>query len=110
MADGPCSLIKVPLILSVMNKSKVYGKKMQEVSAKYLKANLKLFKATEEDYEQNIQMIFDDAQSLYAMGGYMIEGNLDAAMSLASEVATAVRDEIPTAIYNYLCKETIDQE
>jgi hypothetical protein len=40
----------------------------------------------------------------------MIEGNLDAAMSLASEVATAVRDEIPTAIYNYLCKETIDQE
>jgi hypothetical protein len=93
-----------------MNKSKVYGKKMQEVSQKYLKANLKLFKATEEDYEQNVQMIFDDAQSLYAMGGYMIEGNLDAAMSLASEVATAVRDEIPTAIYNYLCKETIDQE
>ena len=83
---------------------------MQEVSQKYLKANLKLFKATEEDYEQNVQMIFDDAQSLYAMGGYMIEGNLDAAMSLASEVATAVRDEIPTAIYNYLCKETLDQE
>jgi len=83
---------------------------MQEVSQKYLKANLKLFKAVSEDYEADVQMIFDDACNLHTIGAYMIEGNLDAAMSLASEVATAVRDEIPKAIYNYLCKETIDQE
>jgi hypothetical protein len=94
----------------MMNKSKQYGKKMQEVSAKYIAKNAKLFKATEDDYESNVQMIFDDAQNLYAIGGYMIAGNLDAAMSLASEVATAVRDEIPKEIYNYLCKETLDQE
>ena len=82
---------------------------MQELSVKYIKQNAKLFKATEEDYESSVQMIFDDAQSLYAIGGYMLVGNFDAAMSLASEVATAVRDEIPKSIYNYLCKFTIDQ-
>ena len=90
-------------------EAKKYGKKMQELSVKYIKQNAKLFKATEEDYESSVQMIFDDAQSLYAIGGYMLVGNFDAAMSLASEVATAVRDEIPKSIYNYLCKFTIDQ-
>ena len=83
---------------------------MQVIAMMYINKNAKLYKATEEDYEASVQMVFDDAQSLYAIGGYMIEGNLDAAMSLASEVATAVRDEIPKSVYNYLCKFTIDQE
>jgi hypothetical protein len=91
-------------------KAKEYGKRMQVISMMYLNKNAKLFKATEEDYESSVQMIFDDAQNLYAIGGYMIVGNLDAAMSLASEVATAVRDEIPQSVYNYLVKNTIDQE
>ena len=91
-------------------KAKEYGKRMQVIAMMYINKNAKLYKATEEDYEASVQMIFDDAQSLYAIGGYMIEGNLDAAMSLASEVATAVRDEIPKSVYNYLCKYTIDQE
>jgi hypothetical protein len=90
-------------------KAKEYGKRMQVISMMYLNKNAKLFKATEEDYEQSVQMIFDDAQNLYAIGGYMLVGNFDAAMSLASEVATAVRDEIPKSVYNYLCKYTIDQ-
>jgi len=91
-------------------KAKEYGKRMQVIAMMYINKNAKLYKATEEDYEASVQMIFDDAQSLYAIGGYMIEGNLDAAMSLASEVATAVRDEIPKSVYNYLCKFTLDQE
>jgi hypothetical protein len=90
-------------------KAKEYGKRMQVIAMMYINQNAKLFKATEEDYEADIQMIFDDAQSLYAIGGYMLVGNLDAAMSLASEVATAVRDEIPKSIYNFLWKNTIDQ-
>ena len=90
-------------------KAKEYGKRMQVIAMMYINKNAKLYKATEEDYEASVQMVFDDAQSLYAIGGYMIEGNLDAAMSLASEVATAVRDEIPKSVYNYLCKNTIDQ-
>ena len=44
------------------------------------------------------------------IGQYMIEGNLDAAYGLATELDTLVRDEIPNSVWNYLQKYTIDQE
>jgi hypothetical protein len=55
-------------------------------------------------------MIFDDARNLYLVGLYMIEGDFDAAMGLASELDTLVRDEIPNSVWNYLEKFTVDQE
>jgi hypothetical protein len=91
-------------------KAKEYGKRMRDISAKYLNKNVKLFKATEEGFEDDIQMIYKDAAGLYMIGSYMLEGNFDAAMGVASSLDTAVRDEIPKSIWNYLEKYTLDQE
>jgi hypothetical protein len=90
-------------------KAKEYGKKMQEISLKYPARNAKLFKGTQWE-EQDVKMIFDDAQNLYLVGLYMIQGDFDAAMGVASELDTLVRDEIPKSVWNYLEKFTIDQE
>jgi hypothetical protein len=75
----------------------------------YLNKNAKLFKNTQWE-EQDVKMIFDDARNLYLVGLYMIQGDFDAAMGLASELDTLVRDEIPNSVWNYLEKFTIDQE
>jgi len=90
-------------------EAKKYGKKMQEISLKYPSKNAKLFKGTQWE-EQDVKMIFDDAQNLYLVGLYMVQGDFDAAMGVVAELDTAVRDEIPKSIYNYLCKFTLDQE
>jgi hypothetical protein len=90
-------------------KAKEYGKRMQVISVMYLNKNAKLFKNTQWE-EQDVKMIFDDARNLYLIGLYMIQGDFDAAMGLASELDTLVRDEIPNSIWNYLEKFTIDQE
>ena len=90
-------------------KGKEYGKRMQVISHMYLNKNAKLFKGTQWE-EQDVKMIFDDARNLYLIGLYMIEGNFDAAMAVANEVDTLVRDEIPKSVWNYLEKFTIDQE
>jgi hypothetical protein len=82
---------------------------MQVISHMYLNKNAKLFKNTQWE-EQDVKMIFDDARNLYLVGLYMIQGDFDAAMGLASELDTLVRDEIPRSVYNYLEKFTIDQE
>jgi len=90
-------------------EAKKYGKKLQELSAKYITQNAKLFRGTQWE-EQDVKMIFNDAASFFLTGSYMIEGDFDAAMGVVAEMDTAVRDEIPTAIYNYLCKFTVDQQ
>ena len=90
-------------------EAKKYGKKLQELSSKYITQNTKLFKGSQWE-EQDVKMIFDDASNIFLTGSYMIEGDFDAAMGVVSEMDTAVRDEIPTAIYNYLCKFTVDQQ
>jgi hypothetical protein len=90
-------------------EAKKYGKKMQEISLKYPSRNAKLFKGTQWE-EQDVKMIFDDAQNLYLVGLYMIQGDIDAAMGVASELDTLVRDEIPKSVWNYLEKFTVDQE
>lgn len=91
-------------------EAKKYGKKMQDISQKYLNRWAKRFKATEQDFERDMKMVFDDARNLYMVGAYMVEGNFDAAYAVANEMDTLVRDEIPRSVYNYLEKFTIDQE
>ena len=82
---------------------------MQVISHMYLNKNAKLFKNTQWE-EQDVKMIFDDARNLYLIGLYMIQGDFDAAIAVANEMDTLVRDEIPRSVYNYLEKFTIDQE
>ena len=85
---------------------------MQELSTKYINREsywLNYYKSNTWE-EQDVEMIFNDAQNLYLTGLYMIQGDFDAAMGVVSEMDTAVRDEIPKSIYNYLCKFTVDQE
>ncbi len=82
---------------------------MQVISHMYLNKNAKLFKNTQWE-EQDVKMIFDDARNLYLVGLYMIQGDFDAAMGLASELDTLVRDEIPNSVWKYLEKFTVDQE
>ena len=91
-------------------KAKEYGKRMQVISHMYLNRWTKRFKATERDFERDMKMVFDDARNLYMVGAYMIEGNFDAAMAVANDMDTLVRDEIPRSVYNYLEKYTLDQE
>ena len=91
-------------------KAILYGRKMKEISVKYLNKNIKLFKPSENGYEDDIKVIYDDACNLHMIGAYMDVGNFDAAMSIASELDTLVRDEIPASIWNYLEKFTLDQE
>jgi len=95
-----------------MNKKQSiqYGKKMQDLSQKYLKRNVKLFKPDNVSFEADMSMVFNDARDLYIIGSYMIKGDLDAAMGVVTDVDTAVRDEIPASVYNYLVKNTLDQE
>ena len=57
-------------------KAKEYGKKLQELSLKYVAKNAKLFKANEESYNRDMGMIFSDGADLYSMGGYMAHGDL----------------------------------
>ena len=83
---------------------------MQVISHMYINRWTKRFKATEQGFECDMKMVFDDARNLYMVGAYMIVGNFDAAMAVANEMDTLVRDEIPKSVYNYLCKFTIDQE
>ena len=91
-------------------KAKEYGKRMQVISHMYLNRWTKRFKATEQDFERDMKMVFDDARNLYMVGAYMIAGNFDAAMGVACELDTLVRDEIPNSVWKYLEKFTVDQE
>ena len=90
-------------------KAKEYGKRMRVISTMYLNRSTKLFFAGQWQ-EDDIEMLYEDAASLSMIGQYMIEGNLDAAYALASDLDTLVRDEIPNSVWNYLQKFTIDQE
>ena len=88
------------------DKAKEYGKKLQEISMKYLQKNLKVFNPSDKDYISDTGMIFSDAHNLYAAGGLMIAGDFDSALDLASGLDTMVRDEVPASIWNYLEKYT----
>ena len=90
-------------------KAKEYGKRMQDVAAKYLNKSTKMFFASEWQ-EEDIAMLYKDAAGLCMIGQYMMEGDFNAAYSLASDLDTLVRDEIPNAIWNYLQKYTVDCE
>jgi len=89
--------------------AKQYGKKMQDVSQKYLAKSTKIFFKDQWE-ESDIELLYSDAASLAMIGQYMIEGDFDAAYGLASELDTLVRDEIPKSIWSYLEKYTVDQE
>ena len=90
-------------------KAKEYGKKMQDISQKYLVKNTKNFFKDQWE-EDDIEMLYKDAAGLSMIGQYMLEGNFDAAYSLASDLDTLVRDEIPNSVWNYLQKYTVEQE
>jgi hypothetical protein len=90
-------------------KGKEYGKRMKVISMMYLNKSTKLFFG-DQWQEDDIAMLFEDAASLAMIGQYLIEGNINAAYALASELDTLVRDEIPNSVWNYLQKFTIDQE
>ena len=90
-------------------KAKEYGKRMKVIAMMYLNKSTKMFFAGEWD-EDSIELLYRDAAMLAMVGQYMIAGDFDAAYSLASELDTLVRDEIPNSVWNYLQKFTIDQE
>jgi hypothetical protein len=90
-------------------KGKEYGKRMKVISMMYLNKSTKLF-FKDQWQEDDIAMLYEDAASLAMIGQYLIEGNINAAYNLASELDTLVRDEIPNSVWNYLQKFTIDQE
>ena len=90
-------------------KGKEYGKRMKVLSITYLTKNTKTFFGGQWE-EEDIEMLYSDAANLAMIGQYLIEGNINAAYSLASELDTLVRDEIPNSVWNYLQKYTIDQE
>lgn len=90
-------------------KEKEHGKRMQALSITYLNKSTKMFFASEWQ-EEDIAMLYKDAAGLSMIGQYMMEGNLDAAYALASDLDTLVRDEIPRSIWNYLEKYAVDCE
>lgn len=90
-------------------KAKEYGKRMKDISVKYLNKSTKSFFGGQWE-ESDIELLYQDAANLSIIGQYMIEGNFDAAYGLASELDTLVRDEIPNSIWNYLQKYTVEQE
>jgi hypothetical protein len=90
-------------------KAKEYGKRMQVISVMYLHKWTKFFYKNQW-VEDDIERIHKDAADLSMVGQYMIEGDFDAAYGLASDMDTAVRDEIPRSVYNYLEKFTVDQQ
>lgn len=90
-------------------KAKEYGKRMKVIAMMYLNKSTKnSFKDQWE--EDDIEMLYKDAAGLSMIGQYMIEGNLNAAYSLASDLDTLVRDEIPKSVWNYLQKYIIELE
>ena len=90
-------------------KAKEYGKRMRVISTMYLNKSTKMFFGGQWE-EDDVELLYNDAANLSMIGQYMIEGNLDAAYGLATELDTLVRDEIPNSIWNYLQKYTIDQD
>ena len=90
-------------------KAKEYGKRMQVISMMYLNKSTKLF-FKDQWQEDDIEMLYKDAAGLAMIGQYMMEGDFNAAYSLASDLDTLVRDEIPNSVWNYLQKFTVDQE
>ncbi len=84
-------------------KGKEYGKRMKVISVMYLNKSTKMFFGGQWQ-EDDIAMLYEDAASLAMIGQYLIEGNINAAYSLASDLDTLVRDEIPNSIWNYLQK------
>ena len=90
-------------------KGKEYGKRMQVLSHMYINKWTKKFRGTQWE-EKDIRMVYDDACNLYLIGTYLIDGNINAALNVADEVDTLVRDEIPRSIYNYLCKYSSNQD
>ncbi len=90
-------------------KAKEYGKRMKVISTMYLNKSTKLF-FKDQWQEDDIEMLYKDAAGLSMIGQYMIEGDFNAAYSLASDLDTLVRDEIPNSVWNYLQKYTVEQE
>lgn len=89
-------------------KAKQYGKRLQEVSMKYLAKWTREWKADREDFDELMKMTFDDAKNLHMVGAYMIQGDFHKAYRLACRLDTAVRDVIPNPVWNYLEKFNID--
>jgi len=90
-------------------KGKEYGKRMKVISMMYLNKSTKTFFGGQWE-EDDVELLYNDAANLAMIGQYLIEGNINAAYNLASELDTLVRDEIPNSVWNYLQKFTIDQE
>jgi hypothetical protein len=86
-------------------KAKEYGKRMKVISVMYLNKSTKIFFGGQWE-EDDIAMLYEDAASLAMIGQYLIEGNINAAYSLASELDTLVRDEIPNSVWTYMQKYT----
>ena len=91
-------------------KAKEYGKRLQVEAMMYLNRWAKRFKASEQNFERDMNMVFTDARDLYTVGALMIEGDFHRAMKIVDKMDTLVRDEIPKSVYNYLWKFTHDQD
>lgn len=86
-------------------KGKEYGKRLKVLSITYLTKNTKTFFNGQWE-EDDIELLYTDAANLAMIGQYLIDGNINAAYSLASELDTLVREEIPNSIWNYMQKYT----
>lgn len=84
-------------------KGKEYGKRLKVLSITYLTKNTKLFFGGQWE-EEDIELLHNDAANLAMIGQYLIDGNINAAYSLASELDTIVREEIPNSVWTYMQK------
>lgn len=74
---------------------------MKEASEKYLKYWQTAWKG-EKEYLENLRISYKDAADLFCIGHYLEEDNFWAAAKLANSLDTAVREEIPDDVWDYL--------
>ena len=89
-------------------KAKQYGKRLQDVSMKYIVKWTRHWKADREDFDELMKMTFSDAKDLHMVGAYMMQGDFRKAYRLACRLDTAVRDVIPSPVWNSLEKFNVD--
>lgn len=83
-----------------MNNARA-GIYMKEASEKYLKYWQVAWKG-EKEYLENLRISYKDAADLFCIGQYLEEDNFEKARKLAWNLDTAVREEIPDDVWDYL--------
>lgn len=91
----------------MMNKKVVreHGKRLQKTAMEMFRKDVKFWLRGEvkERYEM-LRITASDVAALLEIGQLLIEGNTKKASHMAYGLDTAVRDEIPLSVYNFLSK------